>query len=78
MEKQKINIIQIILVIVSILVVAVLGSIFVNLGMDWFNSLIRPSQWIPNIIIPIVWTVIYITFGIILCYFLPPVFGDIH
>jgi tryptophan-rich sensory protein len=66
MEKQKINIIQIILVIVSILVVAVLGSIFVNLGMDWFNSLIRPSQWIPNIIIPIVWTVIYITFGIIL------------
>ena len=52
--------------ILSIIVVAVLGSIFVNLGMDWFNSLIKPSQWIPNIVIPIVWTVIYLTFGIVL------------
>ena len=49
-----------------IVVVAVLGSIFVNLGMDWFISLVKPSQWIPNWIIPVVWTVIYLTFTIIL------------
>ena len=66
MEKQRSNVIQIILVIVSILVVAVLGSIFVNIGIDWFNSLNKPSQWIPNIVIPIVWTIIYLTFGVIL------------
>jgi len=48
------------------MIVAILGSVFVNIGMDWFNSLIKPSQWIPNIVIPIVWTVIYLTFGIIL------------
>jgi len=34
--------------------------------MDWFDSLEKPSQWIPNVIIPIVWSVIYITFAVIL------------
>jgi len=34
--------------------------------MDWFNGLAKPSQWIPNIIIPIVWTIIYIVFTITL------------
>lgn len=45
---------------ISIVLVAVLGSVFVNIGMEWFNSLAKPSQWIPNIIIPIVWSVIYL------------------
>lgn len=45
---------------ISIVLVAVLGSVFVNLGMEWFNSLAKPSQWIPNIVIPIVWSVIYL------------------
>ena len=49
-----------------VLVVAVLGSVFVNLGMDWFNSLVKPSQWVPNVLIPIVWTIIYIVVAIIL------------
>jgi len=57
---------QIILIWISLIIVAVLGSIFVNLGMDWFNSLEKPSEWIPNIVIPIVWTVIYLTFAIVL------------
>ena len=52
--------------IISIIVVAALGSVFVQLGMDWFNGLNKPSQWIPNIVIPIVWSIIYITFAIIL------------
>lgn len=65
MEASKRNIIYIVVVILSIAVVAVLGSVFVNLGMDWFNMLVKPTQWIPNILIPIVWTIIYITFGVI-------------
>ena len=52
--------------LISIISVAVLGSIFVNLGMEWFNALNKPNQWVPNIVIPIVWTVIYITFAVIL------------
>lgn len=55
-----------ILAVANIIIVAVLGSIFVNLGMEWFNSLIKPMQWIPNIIIPIVWTIIYITSAVII------------
>ena len=60
MNKNKT--LQIILIWISLIIVAVLGSIFVNLGMDWFNSLEKPSEWIPNIVIPIVWTIIYLIF----------------
>lgn len=49
-----------------VIVVAVLGSVFVNIGMDWFNTLNRPTDWVPNVVIPIVWTVIYITTATIL------------
>lgn len=63
---MKNNVKRIISVVLPIIVVAVLGSIFVNLGMDWFNGLDKPSQWIPNWVIPVVWTVIYITFAVVL------------
>lgn len=56
----------IILSIGAVVLVAVMGSIFVNLGMDWFDSLIKPSEWVPNIVIPIVWTIIYTAFSIYL------------
>jgi tryptophan-rich sensory protein len=54
---------NIILTIGAVVLVAVLGSIFVNMGMDWFDSLVKPSEWVPNITIPIIWTVIYIGFA---------------
>ena len=63
---MKNNVLRIISVVAPIVLVAVLGSVFVNLGMDWFNALIKPSQWIPNWVIPVVWTVIYLTFAIVL------------
>ncbi|MBR4408029.1 MAG: tryptophan-rich sensory protein [Clostridia bacterium] len=48
-----------------IILVAVLGSVFVALGMNWFGTLDRPSEWVPNVLIPIVWSVIYLTFAIV-------------
>lgn len=53
-------------IIISIILVAGLGTLFVNLGMKWFNALVKPSQWIPNFVIPIVWTIIYLAFLIVL------------
>ena len=53
-------------VVLPIVLVAGIGTLFVNLGMDWFNALTKPTQWIPNIVIPIVWTIIYLAFLIIL------------
>ena len=64
MRKNELT--KIIISIIAILIVAVLGSIFVNLGMEWFNTLTKPTQWIPNVIIPIVWTVIYLIFAIVI------------
>ncbi len=49
-----------------IILVAVLGSVFVFLGMERFSVLVKPGQWINNIIIPIVWTVIYSIASIVL------------
>lgn len=55
-----------ILTIISIILVAVLGTIFTNLGMSWYSTLGKPSQWIPSFIIPIMWTIIYLLFALIL------------
>ena len=63
---MKNNVKRIISVVLPIVVVAVLGSIFVNIGMDWFNVLDKPTQWIPNWIIPVVWTIIYLIFVVVL------------
>ena len=63
MENKKT--LKIVISSLSILIVAVLGSIFVNLGIDWFGILQKPTEWVPNVIIPIVWTIIYLAFAII-------------
>lgn len=65
MKNQKIK--SYILIIVSILIVAGLGTLFVNLGMDWYATLKRPSEFVPDFIIPIVWSIIYVVFAIALC-----------
>ncbi|MBR1984951.1 MAG: tryptophan-rich sensory protein [Clostridia bacterium] len=65
MSLNKNQVIKIVISFAVILFVAVLGSIFVGIGMGWFNNLIKPSQWIPNIVIPIVWTIIYSLFAIV-------------
>ena len=53
---------NIVITLVSIISVAVLGTIFAQLGMGWFDKLLKPSEWIPSWIIPVVWTVIYLLF----------------
>ena len=63
---MKNNILRIVSIVAPIILVAVSGSIFVNIGMYWFDSLIKPRQWIPNWIIPVVWTIIYLTFAVVL------------
>lgn len=54
--------------VVFIVAVAGLGSFFVNLGMEWYTKLNTPSQWIPSFVIPIVWTIVYISFAIIFAF----------
>lgn len=53
-------------VIVPIALIAGLGALFVSLGSDWFALLIKPTQWIPSVIIPVVWAVIYTAFAVVL------------
>lgn len=56
---KKENIVKYGIPVLSVVLVALLGSIFVEMGMDWFDGLNKPTEWIPNIVIPIMWTFIY-------------------
>ena len=67
MKTLKQNILSYVIIIASIFIVAGLGTLFVNLGLDWFSTLQRPSQFPPDFIIPIVWTIIYGIFAVVLC-----------
>ena len=67
MERDKSNVkLAILITIASIIFVAGLGTLFVQLGNAWFESLTKPTEWIPSWVIPVVWTVIYLAFAIIL------------
>ncbi|MBQ0017364.1 MAG: tryptophan-rich sensory protein, partial [Clostridiales bacterium] len=63
MENNKVR--NSIFAVIFIVLVAGLGSVFVMLGMDWFNATTKPSEWIPNFVIPVVWSVIYLSFAVI-------------
>jgi tryptophan-rich sensory protein len=65
---KKENIIKYGIPVLSVALVALLGSIFTNIGKEWFNSLEKPSEWIAGFVIPIVWSVIYSLFAIYLIY----------
>ena len=62
---NNINTKNLFFIYLTIFLTAVLGSIFVNLGNEWFNNLIKPKEWIPNFLIPVVWTIIYVLFSVI-------------
>lgn len=51
---------------IAIVLVAVLGSVFVALGQDWYSSLIKPTEWVPSFVFGIVWTIIYVLTAIML------------
>ena len=61
------KIISYVVIVLGIVFIAAIGSVFVGLGMGWFNTLNKPEQFVPNFIIPIMWTIIYGLFILILC-----------
>ena len=67
MSEKKSNIFKFVVIIVSIIVVASLGALFVNLGLDWFDGLVKPSRFVAGVAISIVWGIIYSTFAVVLC-----------
>ena len=57
---------NIILALGSVVLVAGLGTLFTQLGMDWYATLQKPSQWIASFVFPIVWTLNYAIIAYIL------------
>ena len=48
--------------------VAILGSIFTSLGLEWLKELNKPTNWLADYIIPFVWSIIYTSFTIYILY----------
>lgn len=59
---KKENILNYVIGISGVLLVALLGWVFTDMGMGWFDGLQKPMEWIPNSFIPIMWTIIYFVF----------------
>ena len=67
MSKKK-TVLTYLAIIGITLVGAGLSSIFVNLGMDEYNTLAKPPLSPPNILFPIAWTVFYLIMSISFSY----------
>jgi len=48
--------------VLGTILVASLGGVFVKKGMSWYEKLVKPTEWIPTPVIPIMWTIIYTVF----------------
>ena len=49
-----------------VILVAGLGTLFSQMGMAWFDALNKPTEWAPNFIFPLAWTLIYLCVAIVL------------
>jgi len=54
--------------ILGVMLVAVLGTIFTNTGLDWLDTLNKPNMWLKVYIIPTIWSIIYTLFSTYLIY----------
>lgn len=50
---------NIFIALAGVVLVAGLGTLFTQLGMDWYATLTRPSEWVPAFVFPVVWTLNY-------------------
>lgn len=65
---KKENIIKYGTPILGVILVALLGTIFTNMGLEWLYTLHKPSIWLKSYVIPIMWSIIYTIFTIYLLY----------
>jgi len=68
MNKEKI--LDYSIPVLSVSFVALLGSIFVKKGMSWFEKLNKPTEWIPNALIPVMWSIIYVIAALYIIHFI--------
>lgn len=68
MEKsnKKTIIVNILIAVAAVGIVVLLSSIFTNRNTDWYNTLTHPSQWMPRVVFPIVWSLIYVVMAAII------------
>lgn len=52
-----------------IILVSVLGGVFVRMGDDFFSTVTKPTQWVPDFVFAVVWTLIYVIYAVTFFHF---------
>lgn len=65
MEKnnKKTIIVNILIAVFAVGIVFLLSSIFTNRNTEWYMTMTHPSEWVPRVVFPIVWSLIYVVFA---------------
>lgn len=62
-NSTKTILINLSIAVLSVAIVGVIGRLLTNSDSAWFNSLNKPSQFIPNFVFSIMWSLIYLCFA---------------
>lgn len=54
--------------IALVVLTAVVGNVFTSMGRDWYQNLNLPTQWVPDFVFPIMWSVIYTLIALAIVY----------
>ena len=58
--------INLIIAFLSVGFVAVISTLLSNRNSSWYELLLRPSEWPPKILFPIIWSLIYFIIAVVL------------
>lgn len=50
----------------SVAVVGVIAKLFTDMNSGWYSLLTKPSDFLPQVVFPILWTIVYAAFAVVL------------
>lgn len=61
-SKTNTKLLNLFIAIVSVGAVAIISSVFTKPNSEWYINLVKPSQWTPDFLFPVMWAIIYSLF----------------
>ena len=62
-SSTKNLLINLLIALLSVAVVGVVGRLLTDTNSAWFTALRKPSEFVPNVVFPVMWSIIYLCFA---------------